>query len=295
VPPGPAIYVISGPAAAGKSTAARLLAQRLDRAVYLEGELAAAATADRHADNGYPVVIDDVIAPLQLGDYRTAIRNRPCHVVVLLPSKSTMDDRYDVFAVEGPRVGLWLDTSAMTPAETVDAILASTSSTPEPLVISEYDSSWPERFQSLATPLLAAVAEIGGQVEHVGSTSVPGLAAKSIIDIDVVVPTAATVGEAIERLRELGYTYQGDKGIAGREAFLWPAGAEPHHVYVVVAGSEPHTAHIQFREQLRHDPDAVADYEALKRELAVRYQHDRLGYTEAKTDFIVSLLKRTPG
>jgi GrpB-like predicted nucleotidyltransferase (UPF0157 family) len=165
---------------------------------------------------------------------------------------------------------------------------------PEPIVIREYDATWPDRFRKLATPLLAAVADIGGQVEHVGSTSVPGLAAKPIIDIDVIVPTPQTVQPAIERLRELGYTHQGDKGIAGREAFLWPARAEPHHVYVVVADSEPHTAHIQFRDYLRQHPDALADYAALKRELAVRYQHDRLGYTEAKTGFVVALLKRSP-
>jgi GrpB-like predicted nucleotidyltransferase (UPF0157 family) len=290
----PCIYVVSGPTAAGKTTAARLLAQRFDQAVHLagDGSLAVTATADRYADDGYTVVIDDVIPPLQLGQYRTALRSRPCHVIVLLPT--SVIDRYDVFAVDEPRVGLWLDTTAMTPAETVDAILAATSTTPEPIVISEYDAAWPRRFHQLAAPLRAAVVDIGGQVEHVGSTSVPGLAAKPIIDIDVIVPTPQHVPAVIERLRGLGFTYQGDKGIAGREAFLWPAGAEPHHVYVVVAGSDPHVAHIRFRDLLRHDPDAVAEYVALKRELAVRYQQDRLGYTDAKTDFIVSLLKRDP-
>jgi GrpB-like predicted nucleotidyltransferase (UPF0157 family) len=78
------------------------------------------------------------------------------------------------------------------------------------------------------------VADLDAQVEHVGSTSVPGLAAKPIIDVDVVVASADDVPAAIERLRSRGYVYQGDKGIKGREAFLWPRGARPHHLYVVV-------------------------------------------------------------
>jgi GrpB-like predicted nucleotidyltransferase (UPF0157 family) len=65
-------------------------------------------------------------------------------------------------------------------------------------------------------------------------------------------------------------------------------------VYVVVADSEPHIAHVAFRDYLRQHPDALADYAALKRRLAARYQNDRFGYTEAKAGFIVALLKGGP-
>jgi GrpB-like predicted nucleotidyltransferase (UPF0157 family) len=123
---------------------------------------------------------------------------------------------------------------------------------------------------------------------------VPGLAAKPVIDIDVVVSSADHVPVAIERLRELGYVYQGDKGITGREAFLWPAGAPVHHLYVVVEGGDPHTNHIRFRDRLRRDPRMAAEYAALKRGLADEHDADRLGYTEAKTAFVERTLRADP-
>jgi GrpB-like predicted nucleotidyltransferase (UPF0157 family) len=94
------------------------------------------------------------------------------------------------------------------------------------------------------------------------------LAAKPIIDIDVVVPSAEGVPTAIERLRALGYVYQGDEGIRGREAFMWPRTARPHHLYVVVQGSRPYLDHIHFRNYLRDHPEVARDYAALKTELA---------------------------
>jgi GrpB-like predicted nucleotidyltransferase (UPF0157 family) len=132
-------------------------------------------------------------------------------------------------------------------------------------------------------------------VEHIGSTSVPGLAAKPIIDIDVVVPSAEGVPTAIERLRALGYVYQGDKGIRGREAFMWPRTARPHHLYVVLQGSRPYLDHIHFRNYLRDHPEVARDYAALKTELADQHGDDRLGYTIAKTDFITAVLRAARG
>jgi len=92
-----------------------------------------------------------------------------------------------------------------------------------------------------------SLAGVALAVEHIGSTSVPGLAAKPIVDIDVVVRSTEDVPAAIERLRALGYVYQGNKGIPGREAFLWPPESTAHHIYVVVEGRRPSTDHIQFR------------------------------------------------
>ncbi len=335
--PEPVVYLITGPMAAGKSTVARLLASRFPRGVHLEGDLfrrsivtgreevtpdllpeameqlrlryrLAAAAADTYAEAGFTVALEDVVAGPLLGDYRTMIRSRPCHVVVLLPSAGalaareaaraakgygawTVDALRDGFATSTPRVGIWLDTTAMTPDETVNEILARTSTTRSPIVIADYDPAWPELFERLAEPVRAAVAGLGARVEHVGSTSVPGLAAKPVIDIDVVVASAADVPEAIERLRALGYVYQGDKGIPGREAFLWPPGTPQHHLYVVVDGSPPHADHIRFRDHLRQHPGAAQEYAALKRDLAKRHGADRVAYTDAKTAFITEALR----
>jgi GrpB-like predicted nucleotidyltransferase (UPF0157 family) len=322
--------------AAGKSTVAGLLASRFERGVHLEGDMfrrsivsgrvemtpdpslealeqlrlryrLAAAAADSYFDAGFSVVLEDVVAGQWLGDYRTMIRSRPCHVIVLFPSREaiaareagrhhkgysawTIEQLYDGFVRTTPHVGLWLDTTHLTPEETVEEMLARTTSTRSPLVPMEYDDDWPRLFEHIAQPVRDAVADLGAEVEHVGSTSVPGLAAKPIIDIDVVVGSIDDVPTAIERLRSLGYVYQGDKGVRGREAFLWPRGAQPHHLYVVVAGSEPYLDHIHFRGYLRDHPEVGREYAALKKRLAEQHGNDELAYTNAKTDFITAVL-----
>src|SRR4051794_10948118 len=170
----PAVYLISGPRAAGKSTVARLLAARFERGVHLEGDVfrrsivsgreemtpdpspaaleqsslrhrLAAAAADAYVAAGFGVALEDVVAAPLLGDYRTMIRSRPCHVIVLLPSLEGLVD-------SAPRVGIWLDTTNLTPEETVEEILAQTSSPASPLVVVDYDEGWPLLFEQLAQP-----------------------------------------------------------------------------------------------------------------------------------------------
>jgi GrpB-like predicted nucleotidyltransferase (UPF0157 family)/chloramphenicol 3-O-phosphotransferase len=331
-----AIYLITGPMAAGKSTVARLLAERFGRGVYLEGDFfrrsivggrvemtpdasaeaveqlrlryrLAAAAADAYFDAGFTVAFEDVVAGALLGEYRTMIRSRPCHVIVLMPSleaiaareagrqqkgytKWTLEELHEGYAATTPRVGLWLDTSNQTAEETVDAILAHTPSVTQPVTISDYDAEWPVRFRQIAEPVRYALGEIVASVEHVGSTAVPGLAAKPVIDVDVVVRSAADVPAATERLRELGYVYQGDKGIPGRDAFMWPPHAPRHHLYVVVEGSKPHVDHIRFRDCLRNHPQVAREYAELKRALADQHSIDGASYTEAKAEFISRVL-----
>ncbi|MDQ3822571.1 MAG: GrpB family protein [Actinomycetota bacterium] len=172
----------------------------------------------------------------------------------------------------------------------MDEILARTAAELAPVVVSEYDDEWPRLFARIAEPVRRALGDVAAAVEHVGSTAVPGLAAKPVIDVDVVVRSAADVPVAVERLRGLGYVYQGDKGIPGREAFARPRGAPRHHLYVVVAGSAPHADHLAFRDYLREHPDVAREYAALKRELANRHAGDREAYTDAKADFVARVL-----
>ena len=179
--------------------------------------------------------------------------------------------------------------------DAVEEILAETASRPSRIVVTDYDDGWPLLFEQIAQPVREAVADLGAQVEHVGSTSVPGLAAKPNIDIDLVVRGAEDVPGAIERLCSLGYVYQGNKGIEGREAFLWPRGAKPHHLYVVVRGSQSYLDHVEFRNYLRDHPQAAREYGALKTELAEQHGDDRVSYTDAKTEFISSVLRAARG
>ena len=164
-----------------------------------------------------------------------------------------------------------------------------TSSEGRPVVVSDYDDAWPGLFRRIAEPVQEALGELVVAVEHVGSTAVPGLAAKPVIDI-AVVRSPADVPEAIDRLRKLGYVHQGDKGIAGREAFMWPPHMPRHHLYVVVAGSKPHADHVRFRDYLRTHPDVAHGYATFKKSLAEQHRNDRARYADAKAEFISRVL-----
>jgi GrpB-like predicted nucleotidyltransferase (UPF0157 family) len=162
----------------------------------------------------------------------------------------------------------------------------------DPVVVDEPDPDWPAQFAALAAPIRAAVDDLGAVVEHVGSTAVPGLAAKPVIDLDVVVWSADVVPAAIARLQALGYAHAGDLGITGREAFDWPPDVARHHLYLVVAGSTPHRDHVDFRDALLADPVAAAEYAALKRRLAAEHRNDRDAYVVGKTTFVRGVLAR---
>lgn len=165
-----------------------------------------------------------------------------------------------------------------------------------PIVVSEYDPRWAEHFDALRRRLAPYVADLAVGIEHVGSTAVPGCAAKPVIDLDVVVAAEAAVPGLVARLAALGYEHEGDLGIAGRAAFRAPNAAGPeHHLYGVVAGSKPHLDHVLFRDYLRRRPGEVRRYSALKWSLAQRFPADRegrQGYLSAKSALVEELLAR---
>ncbi len=118
---------------------------------------------------------------------------------------------------------------------------------PTPLVITEYDPRWPVLFEELRVKFSELLGDMASAIEHVGSTSVPGLAAKPIIDLDVLLASAACLPETIRRLATLGYEHQGDLGIAGREAFRTPPDLFAHHLYVCLPNYEESRRHILLR------------------------------------------------
>jgi GrpB-like predicted nucleotidyltransferase (UPF0157 family) len=160
------------------------------------------------------------------------------------------------------------------------------------VVIVDYDPLWPLVFEKLAKVVATALGQVLLRVEHVGSTAVPGLPAKPIIDLDAVVQPG-DVPEAIRRLSHIGYVHLGDRGVTGREAFSAPEGAAAHHLYVCPADSTALSAHLRFRDALRADCQVAAEYGGLKRCLAARYGSDRDGYCEAKTDFVRAVLSKS--
>ena len=155
--------------------------------------------------------------------------------------------------------------------------------------IVDYDETWPAQFEQLRRRLAEALGPVALRIEHVGSTAVPGLAAKPKLDVDIVV-AAENVETALERLATIGFEHQRDLRVSGREALKGPDGGAAYHVYVCTEGAVPLRAHLAFRDYLRTHPQAAADYAALKRELAARHS-DRDEYTNAKSEFIERVLE----
>jgi GrpB-like predicted nucleotidyltransferase (UPF0157 family) len=161
----------------------------------------------------------------------------------------------------------------------------------ETIMVVDYDPAWPEIFQQLRAQMWSVLHDVAIAVEHVGSTSVPGLAAKPIIDMSAIVTSEREVPLAIERLATLGYVHLGDLGIEGREAFSCPDGSPAHHLYVCPRGSLGLHNHLVVRDYLRSHPETAGAYGELKQQLAHAFPHDSDSYVDGKTDFILRILR----
>jgi GrpB-like predicted nucleotidyltransferase (UPF0157 family) len=162
-----------------------------------------------------------------------------------------------------------------------------------PVIIEPYDSSWPLKFET-EKALLASVLSpwLAGPIEHVGSTSVPGLAAKPVIDIMAAVADLPASRPAIEALRPLSYCYFDYKSHE-MHWFCKPSDIErTHHLHLVPFGSRLWGDELAFRDLHRRDAGLHHAYAQLKFALAERYRHDREAYTEAKSEFIQAALRR---
>ncbi|MFI2104411.1 GrpB family protein [Isoptericola sp. NPDC019693] len=161
------------------------------------------------------------------------------------------------------------------------------------ITVVEYHPGWPARFEELRAAYARALAEAGApyrSIEHVGSTSVPGLAAKPVIDVDVVVDEA-DVDAASAALAGLGLVPRGDLGIPGRYAFEAPARFAPTHTYVVVEGSLALRNHLGVRDTLRADPELRDEYGPVKRRAATEAA-DIDEYLLLKSDVLGRILHR---
>ena len=159
------------------------------------------------------------------------------------------------------------------------------------VVVDDYDPAWPRDFELLRQRIWPVVGDFALGIEHVGSTSVPGLAAKPIIDMTIVVASRDQVPIAIERLASLGYVHQGNLGIDDREAFQHPAEMRRHNLYVCPAETIGVVNQIAVRDYLRAHPEAAARYGALKKQLAERFPDDIDSYVLGKTDFVLEILR----
>ena len=156
------------------------------------------------------------------------------------------------------------------------------------VVVLPYDAQWRQDFLKIKDELIDALGQLAVSIEHVGSTSVQGLSAKPIIDVDVVITDYSVLDRVIISLENIGYRYEGDLGIAGREAFKYDGKEHlrKHHLYVCPQDSAELHRHIAFRDYLRSHPEAVREYGRIKEEGARLYPFDIDGYIEYKSPFI---------
>jgi GrpB-like predicted nucleotidyltransferase (UPF0157 family) len=171
------------------------------------------------------------------------------------------------------------------------------------IILAEYDPAWPAMFEEERALLQHSIGEWAVAIEHVGSTSIPGIAAKPIIDIGVVLRDYVDALWCITPLVELGYECLGEFGIPGRIYFRKRTdspllGQAPghgvgrtHQVHMYEQGHAEHIQHVLFRNYLRENPDARREYEALKQRLAEQFD-DVEAYAEAKSDFVQDILRR---
>jgi len=155
----------------------------------------------------------------------------------------------------------------------------------------EYDPDWPGIFEQVRSYVWPAVRDIALKVEHVGSTSVPGLRAKPVIDACLVVASREDVPICIERLAKIGYVHRGNLGVPEREAFRRPDELPRHHLYLSPRESLGLKNHLGFRDYLRSHLEAAREYGELKASLALRFPADMDSYVIGKTDFILRILE----
>lgn len=175
------------------------------------------------------------------------------------------------------------------------------------MLLQEYKAGWIEDFTTIKKVLTTALLHLNVSIEHVGSTSVPALAAKPIIDIDIVFDTPAAFDEIKISLEKTGYYHNGNQGVPGREVFKRSkaAGAHKvldaiaHHLYVCPADSEELQNHMLFRDYLIANEEARVQYQTLKYEIAEEAKQDRKKYAQLKEakarEFVTTIIKKAKG
>jgi GrpB-like predicted nucleotidyltransferase (UPF0157 family) len=153
-----------------------------------------------------------------------------------------------------------------------------------------HNPEWSQQASEEAQRILAGLSFPIVGIYHIGSTSIPGIKAKPILDFVMEVEDLDVVTTAIEEFTALGYDSKGEYGIPGRQFFTRDTdGERSHHLHVFQTGHPDIERHTVFRDFLRANPRAAREYEKLKEELAKRFPKQSGSYTEAKSDFILSM------
>ena len=166
----------------------------------------------------------------------------------------------------------------------------------EPVTVEKYNPEWVSWFEQLCSFFDPKLAPHVIRFEHVGSTAIPGMISKPIIDLDIVIQIA-DFDEIKSRLETIGYVHQGDLGIPEREAFALEDfylkdRLPPHHLYVCDLNSKELHRHVTFRDYLREHPADAREYSELKQSLVDKYDGDRESYIAGKNQLVRAILDR---
>jgi GrpB-like predicted nucleotidyltransferase (UPF0157 family)/ADP-ribose pyrophosphatase YjhB (NUDIX family) len=162
---------------------------------------------------------------------------------------------------------------------------------PTEVRIVPYDPAWPGLYEREAERLRRALAGLPFRVDHVGSTSVPGLAAKPIVDVLGGRPAGSDARQYVEAIAALGWVHRGENGVPGRDYFRLGDPVRTHHLHLFEEASPAWREHLAFRDALRDRPALAREYGRLKRAIAARHARDRAAYTGAKAPFIRDVLR----
>lgn len=156
--------------------------------------------------------------------------------------------------------------------------------------LAPYTTEWKRLFEQEKALLQAAVGDYVLDIQHVGSTSIPGMVAKSIIDIGIAVRSFEEATVCVKPIKQLGYEYRGEHGIPRRHFFV-KGDPRTHHVHVNEIDSRDWENQVLFRDYLIRHPEIAQGYAELKMELAQRFPTDRQAYLDGKSPFIERVLR----
>jgi GrpB-like predicted nucleotidyltransferase (UPF0157 family) len=160
--------------------------------------------------------------------------------------------------------------------------------------IVEYDENWPALFAAEAARLLSACGDLPLVLEHVGSTAVPGLCAKPVLDVLAGHPAHASPLAYVAPFERAGYEHRGDRRIPGHQ-FFRRGQPRAYHIHLVEEHGQLWREYLAFRDLLRSDEALAQAYAALKRELAARFPRDREAYIARKSKFVSEALSHLRG
>jgi GrpB-like predicted nucleotidyltransferase (UPF0157 family) len=162
----------------------------------------------------------------------------------------------------------------------------------DPIIVVPYDRTWPQIFAQLAQRLRHALDQHAVRIDHIGSTAVPGLAAKPILDLQISVVALEPMDGYRSAIEAVGFVWQADNPDLTKRYFRESPGMRRTHVHVRRAGSWSEQFALLFRDYLRAQPQDAHAYAELKQQLAQQYRTDREGYVEAKGPFIWTIMQR---